>query len=666
VDDADRVFGKVARALADADPSVLAHLQQARTALFRILDDGADHGRRVSHAAAQVVDVIEMTAVERNRMRGLLDILAQIDAISESSRLGSAAAALGARLLQADRVVLARKDEDDELELLGAFGDPDASVPLAEADWRSAVDAHLQGPLSRRDSESPTTRSDERPRGPVLVASLRGSGLVGAVYADKLHRSGRFNEQDHQLAQLFGDYFAIAYGRLMAVDAERRAFEQLATTLDTIRDGVLAIDDRGVVRSVNSAATRMLRTGAESVVGMHTDRLHDFSPLWELLSSARRVDGSMVRFKHGSFIVTARPVMSRGQERGVVATLVELDRARRIAHRVTAARPRYEFADILGSSEPMMQAIHLARQAANVEASVLITGESGTGKEVFAQAIHTGGRRLTEPFVGVNCAAVPRELLEAELFGYDRGAFTGARSEGNPGKFELAGEGTLLLDEIGDMPTDMQAKLLRVLQERVVVRLGGSAERPVRARVVATTHRDLDALVRAGRFRHDLLYRLKVLHVHLPPLRTRGRDILLLAESFLVRFARLQRKLVTRLSASVEATLNGHPWPGNVRELANVMEREVSLLAVDAPVLANLQAPLARILDDSPAVLAHSQDDGTIVPLAEVERRTFLRALELCDGNVQRASQALGVSKVTFYAKLRAWGLHPRDRHGSG
>jgi transcriptional regulator with PAS, ATPase and Fis domain len=303
---------------------------------------------------------------------------------------------------------------------------------------------------------------------------------------------------------------------------------------------------------------------------------------------------------------------------------------------------------------------------------VLITGESGTGKEVIAQAIHTAGPRANEPFIGVNCAAVPRDLLEAELFGYEKGAFTGARSEGNPGKFEMAAGGTILLDEIGDMPLDMQAKLLRVLQERVVTRLGGRAEIPVQARVIATTHRDLAQLVDEGKFRMDLFYRLRVLAIEVPPLRDRPEDITLLSLSFLQRFAEQQRKRVRELGPRVLDELGRYDWPGNVRELANVMEAEVSLAPPDVDVLERLATRLVgrfrtsssvgttgewRALTTSPGL------DAPILPLAEVEKRAILHAIEKSMGSVSRAAEALGVSKVTIYAKLRSWGMHPRDRN---
>ncbi|MCU0682754.1 MAG: sigma 54-interacting transcriptional regulator [Polyangiaceae bacterium] len=328
---------------------------------------------------------------------------------------------------------------------------------------------------------------------------------------------------------------------------------------------------------------------------------------------------------------------------------------------------RYRFDDIVAVSPAMCELVALARQAAAVDANVLLVGESGTGKEVLAQAIHSASTRAHEPFVGVNCAALPGELLEAELFGYERGAFTGARREGNVGKFEQAGRGTLLLDEIGDMPSPMQPKLLRVLQERQVTRLGGGRERPVPARIVATTHRDLREAVQNGQFRLDLFYRLGVLALQVPALRDRPEDVVPLAERFLSRFASAQGKAVRAIGDGVVRSLLSHGWPGNVRELANVIEREVTLLPADAESLDRLRVPLADLPGPSmrppPPSLRSSllPPPPSVVPLVEVERRAFLDALSACGGSVSRAARALGVSKVTFYAKLRRWGLHPTD-----
>jgi DNA-binding NtrC family response regulator len=331
---------------------------------------------------------------------------------------------------------------------------------------------------------------------------------------------------------------------------------------------------------------------------------------------------------------------------------------------------RYRFEDIVAVSPSMCELVSLARQAAAVDANVLLVGESGTGKEVLAQAIHSASGRAGEPFVGVNCAALPAELLEAELFGYERGAFTGARREGSVGKFEQAGRGTLLLDEIGDMPSPMQPKLLRVLQERLVTRLGGGRERSVPARIIATTHRDLREAVQSGQFRLDLFYRLGVLALQVPALRERPEDVMPLAERFLSRFATAQGKAVRAIGEGVAKALLAHAWPGNVRELANVIEREVTLLPPEAESLERLRVPLAETPGmatqrppPAPTSLRSSllPPPPSVVPLVEVERRAFLEALSACGGSVSRAARALGVSKVTFYAKLRRWGLHPGD-----
>jgi transcriptional regulator with PAS, ATPase and Fis domain len=557
------------------------------------------------------------------------------------------------------------------LVAVGRHGEPPNGDEEA---WREATAlATERSDKPRSDPSQLASRGEDTLSGPVLAVKLRGRDVSGALYADKYRRAGQFRDQDHAVAHLLGEYISLALGRLQAHQKESFALHQLAVTLDAIRDGVLACDERGVVTSVNAAAARMLRVDHDALLGARLDRIPSLGPLHALVGGNARLDGAVVRLPHGSVVVTSRPIGGEDDEgRGFVATLVELDRAHKIAQRLSATRARYDFHDIIGTSASLHTAIAMAKRAANADASVLITGESGTGKEVIAQAIHTAGPRATEPFVGINVAALPRELLEAELFGYEKGAFTGARSEGNPGKFELAGEGTVLLDEIGDMPLDMQAKLLRVLQERVVTRLGARQEIPMQARVIATTHRDLEQLVDEGKFRMDLLYRLRVLAVEMPPLRDRPEDIAPLAKHHLLRFAELQRKRVREIGPKVREEMERYDWPGNVRELANVMEAEVSLIAPDVDVLERLATRLiGRFRTPGtastgewrtmpPAPLA--PQDQPILPLHEVEKKAFLHALDRCQQNVARAAEALGVSKVTFYAKLRSWGMHPKDR----
>ncbi len=666
------------RALTDMEVGAAQHADA--TSLAGRIEDVRGAARDQASLAMQAVgeldesmrDLVELIGAalfERDRLRVLLNVLSEIDKAADGDALPARVATLAAPLLDADRVVVAM----DRGGVLTALAEAGHAQPGTEDDWRQHLSPESGRPSARAsDPTQLSTRTGETLCGPRIAVPIRLPDSTGVLYADKLRRAGQFREQDESIAHLLAEYVGLAFGRLQAREQEWFALHQLAVTLDTIRDGVVSCDAQGVVVSFNAAAARMLHLPHHDLRGVRLSSEPSLAPLWSMLAVNPRVDGSVVRLAHASYVVTSRPISEGDDEgRGFVMTLVELDRAQKIAQRLSATRTRYGFHDIIGASSSLQAAIAMARRAATIDANVLINGESGTGKEVIAQAIHTAGPRANEPFIGVNCAAVPRELLEAELFGYEKGAFTGARSEGNPGKFELAAGGTILLDEIGDMPLDMQAKLLRVLQERVVTRLGGRAEVSVQARVIATTHRDLAQLVDEGKFRMDLFYRLRVLAFELPPLRDRPEDIPVLAQHYLTRFAEQQRKRVRELGPRVHDELGRYDWPGNVRELANVMEAEVSLAPPDVDVLDRLATRLVgrfRTASNTAttgewrAVVTSGGIDQPIVPLAEVEKRAILTAIERCGGSVSKAAEALGVSKVTIYAKLRSWGMHPRDR----
>jgi DNA-binding NtrC family response regulator len=310
---------------------------------------------------------------------------------------------------------------------------------------------------------------------------------------------------------------------------------------------------------------------------------------------------------------------------------------------------------LLGISEAMRAVQKTLGRAAASDATVLITGETGTGKEVAARVLHEASSRRNGPFIAVNCAAIPHDLLESELFGHGKGAFTGAATE-RTGSIVAADGGTLFLDEIGDMPPAMQAKLLRVLQERTVTPLGTNRCVPVDIRVIGATHRDLDAMVAAGEFRQDLLYRLNVIPLHLPPLRERLADILPLAEHFLDVAARSMGRAM-HLSAAAQRRLVQHLWPGNVRELKNAMERVCSLSpgpAITEDDLAFLRATSVAAGPVLPADLAE-------LPLTEavsrVERALIVRALALSNGNRADAARRLGISRQSLYTKMASLGL---------
>jgi two-component system response regulator HydG len=305
-----------------------------------------------------------------------------------------------------------------------------------------------------------------------------------------------------------------------------------------------------------------------------------------------------------------------------------------------------------------MQTVYkVAAQVAPVRATVLITGESGTGKGELARAIHQKGPRMSAPFVTLHCAALAESLLESELFGHERGSFTGADKR-RVGRFEQANGGTLFLDEIGDIPLSIQVKLLRVLQEKTFERVGGNEAIKVDVRLIAATNKDLSVEVEEGRFREDLFYRLNVVHIEMPPLRARGNDVLTLARHFLSRFAAENHKPVENFSDSAVAKILAHRWPGNVRELENAVERAV-VLAEGAVIHEN----------DLPIRVAPFNKAGVQIPgstLADIERHAILSTLDAAGGSTTRAAEMLDISVRTIQYRLHEYGRVHRDKNGTG
>ncbi len=315
--------------------------------------------------------------------------------------------------------------------------------------------------------------------------------------------------------------------------------------------------------------------------------------------------------------------------------------------------------ELLGESAAMRGVRKLLAKVAASDAPVLVTGETGTGKELVARAIHRHGRRREHPFVVVDCGAIPSTLLESELFGHARGAFTDARSE-RRGLFLEADGGTLFLDEIGELPLELQPKLLRVLQEQVLRPVGSNTEHSFDVRVLAATNRDLEALVDEGRFRSDLFFRLDVLRVALPPLRARGQDVLLLAQRFLTQCVERTGKPVAGLSGPVAERLLAYAWPGNVRELQNCIERAVALAEYRELVVEDLPERIRSYHSDD--VIVAGSDPTELVPLEEVERRYILRVLEAVGGQKTDAARILGLDRKTLYRKLERYGSDSRER----
>ena len=442
---------------------------------------------------------------------------------------------------------------------------------------------------------------------------------------------------------------------------ERERMRDLATTNQYLRAliesdsrGIVTVDSHGRIVQTNRSARRLFSLPVSPAGRDFEDFTGGRSGVLEHLATGKSFKAREILARHSGMTHFASfdPIcMSNGEVVGGLLTVQEKKEVMGMAVEVTGSHAHFTFDSILGSSACLGQALRHARIAAASTAPVLLCGETGTGKELFAQAIHNGGERRNRPFVAINCGAIPKELLESELFGYEEGAFTGARKGGRPGKFELADSGTLFLDEIGDMPFDMQVKLLRVLQTGEIQRVGGLRTVPVDLRVISATNKDLRQAIEQQKFRADLYYRISTLNILVPPLRERPEDILPLAEYFIQRHRLRLNKPTAVLPPDTAAMLTAHAWPGNVRQLESAVERAMHL-AEGGDLLAEHFgiAGLERARQAAPSEPSGGPGQGT---LEDLEQRAVAEALARHNGNIRAASRALGVSRPTLYRKLK-------------
>jgi len=324
------------------------------------------------------------------------------------------------------------------------------------------------------------------------------------------------------------------------------------------------------------------------------------------------------------------------------------------------SRTRTISTDIIGNSKPMMDVLNMISQVADSGTTVLINGETGTGKELVARAIHANSPRKLNPFIKINCSAIAENLIESELFGYEKGAFTGAVSS-KPGRFELAHKGTLFLDEIGDLPREMQVKLLRVIQDHEFERVGGLQTIKVDVRLVAATNRNLQQDVKEGHFREDLFYRLNVMPIHVPPLRERKEDIHALVSYFIDQFNRKLERQIAGVEAEVMELFRDYDWPGNIRELENLTERLVLMAKGDTIVMGDVPAELIEAVEAKGETTA-GDDKKSIKDLirektGDIEKQMIIRVLEECEGNISKAARQLGLSRRGLHLKLAKYNL---------
>ncbi|MDZ4296728.1 MAG: propionate catabolism operon regulatory protein PrpR [Moraxellaceae bacterium] len=444
-----------------------------------------------------------------------------------------------------------------------------------------------------------------------------------------------------------------AMERLEITRVEAAKRDQLTQVLASLNEGVIAVDAQEQVLAMNPAAEQLIGVVADWAKGRALSSLAASLSLANVLADGVVRRDEVVAYKGRNLVINRLPLLEGDKTTGALLTFQEASRIDEAGRRLRRANVNKQFQarwlidDIVGESDVMKWVKSLAQRFAESDSGVLIQGESGTGKELFAQGIHRASARKAFPFVALNCAALPENLLESELFGYEEGAFTGSRRGGKPGLIELADKGTLFLDEIGDMPISLQTRLLRVLQEREVIRLGSTEPTPVNIRVIAATHVDLDQAVVQGQFRADLYYRLNILRLQLPALRERGSDMALLAEQLL-------RRELTRhgMSAPLAPLLvwilqhsEDYDWPGNVRELENLCERVVVCYAMEptlnSPLLFAMLPEFGRSAEHAATKL-----EGT-------ENLSIEQVISDCQGDLTEAAKVLGISRTTLWRRRR-------------
>ena len=466
---------------------------------------------------------------------------------------------------------------------------------------------------------------------------------------------------------------------------EKRKAEQLKAMLNFSYDGIIALDKTGKITLLNKVAEDLSGWLASEAINQHISEVIPNAGCQHLLKTGKPDLGAVFEIGNVKVVGNRVPIIVDSHIEGVVTTFQKLDVLQELESKVRRKLSdkglvaHSHFIDIIGESIVLKNTVNLAQEYAAIDSTVLLYGRTGTGKELFAQAIHNESRRKNEPFVAINCAALPENLLESELFGYVEGAFTGARKGGKAGVFEMAHRGTLMLDEIGEMPPALQSRFLRVIEQREVMRLGDSRMIPINVRLIAATHRDLREMVTNGDFREDLFYRLNVLSLPIPKLQDRDDDIILLCKHFLTHFYTKQNKPDGIFSTRSMKILLAYDWPGNIRQLRNVMERlsvmtsggiirsgdvqkalQIQDFSSPAKLLVETPCPKIGTKRSKSADMAEagiSVPEQSALPLAKEkaiqEKRLIIEMLEVCGGNKAETAKRLGISRTTLWRKLQ-------------
>ncbi|TXR61018.1 sigma-54-dependent Fis family transcriptional regulator [Bacillus sp. AY18-3] len=478
------------------------------------------------------------------------------------------------------------------------------------------------------------------------------------------------------------------YGSIAILESKGKSIQSLESiisryesALNLLSECILGVNEQGIVNFLSGSYAQFLGIDdPKEAIGKHCTEVVENTRMHIIVKTGQMEIGHIQRISNRNIIATRIPIIKEGKIIGAIGKIMfhDIQQFKALGDQISEMESklsyyqtelqrlqerRLSFQSIIGESAKMKEVKMMALKVSKSRSTVLIRGESGTGKELFAHAVHRASPRASGTFIRLNCAAIPRDLLEAELFGYEEGAFTGAKKGGKPGKIELAHKGTLFLDEIGDMSLDMQVKLLRVLQEKEIERIGGTKIQKIDVRFIAATHRNLREMVQSGEFREDLYYRLNVFEIDIPPLRERKEDMIHITEFLIKKLNGELGSNVISLDERVRDLFMEHDWPGNIRELENVLERAMNVIEGMIIQVHHLPAYLRKKDLEEELIheiftMGHENHEMSYLLKAEVEsaeKRAITRALEKTVGNVKEAAELLGIHRASLYRKIEKY-----------
>lgn len=513
---------------------------------------------------------------------------------------------------------------------------------------------------------------DKRSLGGIVDAARREGcdvavgGSVTQHFAEAMGlRFVEIRTSDEDVAATIEDAKSVA----MSARDQKAATRRYRAIIDAASDGIVAVDESGRITTVNAAASGLLKGDPEALIGRPITQLIPQCPITQVMLTKHPIHDRLTSIAEDRYVFNYHPVLLEGAVIGAVAAFRDIGHVMRAENVVRRSLSKglvakYALSDLVHASPSMRDVVNIGRQYAGTDSTILVMGETGTGKEIFVHGMHGLSGRAGQPFVAVNCAALPDQLLESELFGYEEGAFTGSKKGGKPGRFEIAHQGTIFLDEIDSTPEAVQIRLLRVLQEREVMRVGGDRKIPVDVRIIAAASRDLSIAVQEGKFRADLFFRLNVLRLQIPPLRHRLEDIPLLLDYFIRLFSERHGLEPIALPDTYQERLTTYAWPGNVRQLRNFAERVVMNcnLRCSQDTLELLYRELIQYGSPRGAETPEPPPDNTLrdrirAQAHDNERAIIQEALAQCRYHRNKAAEHLGISRTTLWRKIKELGI---------